>query len=110
MITVNLTGKIVAIMAIISFICLGALFIHYKNITNKIIADQDRKIKNIRKMFDDLCKARENTRKEFDKMVKLARETNNFNEVLIAKNLILEKENETLKSELQAKKTEDLIY
>ena len=110
MITVTLTGKIVAVMAIISFICLGAVFVHYRNITNQIIAHQERQIKILRKGFDDLASARKETRKEFEKMTKIANDSNNLNERLIAQIKTLEKENETLKSDMQSKKSDDLMY
>lgn len=50
--TVTLTGKIVAIIAIVAILILGFAFRKYKEITNSIIKEQDRQLKNLKKALD----------------------------------------------------------
>jgi uncharacterized protein HemX len=52
MITVTLTGKIVAIMAIVAILILGFAFRKYKKLTNSILKEQDRQLKNLKKALD----------------------------------------------------------
>lgn len=51
--TVTLTGKIVAIMAIVAILILGFAFRKYKKITDSILREQDRQLKRLKKVVDD---------------------------------------------------------
>ena len=51
--TVTLTGKIVAIMAIVAILILGLGFRKYKKITDSILKAQDRQIKRMRVIIDN---------------------------------------------------------
>lgn len=110
MMTVTLTGKIVAIMAIIAIISLGALFTKYRNFTNKIVAHQNREIRRLKEVCNDLTNAYRSAREEFEDRMIVADNTKELSIMLIRRNDDLRKENEQLKKELQAKKTEEMIY
>ena len=50
--TVTLTGKIVAIIAIVAILILGLAFRKYKKLTDSILKAQDRQIKSLEKTIE----------------------------------------------------------
>lgn len=50
--TVTLTGKIVAIMAIVAILILGFGFRKYKKITDSILREQDRQLRDLKRAID----------------------------------------------------------
>ena len=51
--TVTLTGKIVAIMAIVAILILGLAFRKYKKVTDSILKAQDRQINRMKTIIDN---------------------------------------------------------
>jgi len=50
--TVTLTGKIVAIMAIVAILILGFGYRKYKQLTDSILREQDRQLKNLKRALE----------------------------------------------------------